>query len=214
VLGATKRAEQFQGGNLQDWYAPSLTGDLRTGLGSWSADQIVEFLKTGRNDRTAAYGPMAEVITYSTSKLSEADLKAVAAYLKDMPQTEPQKPPKRPEQTVARAGEAIYIDNCATCHRSNGEGVPAEFPSLKGSAVAQSSDPTTAIRLILDGARAVPTDQRPTPFAMPSYRWKLTDDEIAAVVSYIRSAWGNAAAPVSGSDVGKLRGKLLQAGGG
>jgi mono/diheme cytochrome c family protein len=208
LFGAAEKDQRFQGAGLQDWYAPSLTSDLRGGLGAWSPDEIVQFLKTGRNARTAAYGPMAEVITNSTSKLSEADLKAISAYLKDMPAPKSQEPAKKPDLQVARAGEAIYVDNCSACHGISGEGVPVLFPSLKGDANVQSSDPTTVIRLILDGGHAVATDARPTPVSMPAFSWKLTDDQIAAVASYIRSAWGNAAPPVSASDVSSLRQKL------
>jgi mono/diheme cytochrome c family protein len=207
LFGAAKGGERFQGASLQDWYAPSLAGDLRSGLGGWSADELVTFLKTGRNDRTVAYGPMSEVITNSTSKLSDADLKSIAAYLKDMPAATSDKAPAKPDQKVADAGQAIYVDQCSACHGMNGEGVPATFPELKGSAVAQSQDPKTVLRLILNGGRAAVTDARPTPFSMPAFGWKLTDGEIAAVASYIRSAWGNAAAAVDAGGVRDLRQK-------
>ena len=205
IFGATDDAKHLKGGTLQDWYAPNLAGDLRSGLGSWNADEIEQFLKTGRNAKSAAYGPMAEVITNSTSKLIDLDLKAIATYLKAMPAPSSRKTPTKPDQQVATAGQAIYLDNCAACHRSNGEGSPGTFPSLKGDANAQNRDPTTVIRVILDGARAVPTDARPTPLSMPSFKWKFADEEVAAVATYIRSAWGNAAPPVSGSDVQSTR---------
>jgi mono/diheme cytochrome c family protein len=205
ILGAAKTSDRLQGGTLQDWYAPSLAGGLEAGLGSWSEADIVEFLKTGRNNRTAAYGPMSEVITYSTSKLNNGDLKAVATYLKDMPAPAPAKKPAKPNPEFAQAGQAIYIDNCSACHKSNGEGVPGTFPPIKGDTTAQGSDPTTVIRLILDGAHAVATDARPTPLSMPSFKWKLSNQEVAAVASYIRSVWGNAASAVSAADVQSIR---------
>jgi mono/diheme cytochrome c family protein len=208
VFGAAEKSNRLQGGTLQNWYAPSLSGDLRSGLGSWSVAEIVEFLKTGRNARTAAYGPMAEVITFTTSKLSDADLTAIATYLKDMPAGKPPAPPEKPDQKVTQAGEAIFVDDCSACHRMNGEGVAGMFPALKGDAVVQSAKATTAIRLILNGGRAVVTDARPTALSMPSFGWKLSDDQVAAVASYIRSAWGNAASPVSASDVSELRGQV------
>jgi mono/diheme cytochrome c family protein len=84
IFGAAKHDDYLQGGTLQNWYAADLTSDLRLGLGNWSADDIVQFLKTGRNSKTAAYGPMSEVVTNSTSKLNDADLNAIATYLKDI----------------------------------------------------------------------------------------------------------------------------------
>lgn len=203
-LGAAKTSERLQGGTLQDWYAPDLANDLRSGLGNWSDADIVEFLKTGRNNKSAAYGPMAEVITYSTSKLNDRDLKAVATYLKAMP-APTAKPANKPDPKVAQAGEAIYVDNCSACHKSNGAGAPGTFPPLKGDATVQDRDPTTIIRVILDGAHAVATDARPTPLSMPSFKWKLSNEEVAAVASYARNAWGNAAAPVSANEVQSMR---------
>jgi mono/diheme cytochrome c family protein len=205
-LGAAKTSERLEGGTLQDWYAPSLAGDLRSGLGNWNEADIVAFLKTGRNARTAAYGPMAEVITYSTSKLNDEDLKAVATYLKAMPAPAASATkPAKPGLKLAQAGEAIYIDNCSACHKSNGAGVPGTFPPLKDDATVQDRDPTTIIRVILDGAHAVATDARPTPLAMPSFKWKLSNEEVAAVASYARNAWGNAAPPVSADEVQSMR---------
>jgi mono/diheme cytochrome c family protein len=208
LFGAAKKGDRFEGASLQDWYAPSLAGDLRNGLGNWSAGEIAEFLKTGRNDRTVAYGPMSEVVTDSTSKLSDGDLKAIAAYLKDMPAAESTSQPAKPDPKVADAGKAIYVDQCSACHGMNGEGVPATFPMLKGDPVVQSPDPANVIRLILNGGRAAVTDERPTPFSMPPFGWKLTDAEIAAAATYVRNAWGNAASPVGADDVRSLRGKL------
>ncbi len=142
---------------------------------------------------------------YSTSKLNDEDLKAIATYLKDMPVPPAPKKADKPSQEVARAGQAIYVDNCSACHKSNGEGVPGTFPPLKGDAAAQGSDPTTVIRIILNGAHAVDTDARPTPLAMPSFKWKMSDEEVAAVASYVRNAWGNAAPAVTADEVQSMR---------
>jgi mono/diheme cytochrome c family protein len=207
LAGAADKDVRFEGSQVQDWYAPALAGDLRTGLGPWSRDEIVAFLKTGRNARTLAYGPMAEVVADSTSKLSDTDLAAIAAYLKDQPPTAPATAPEKPDPKVLTAGEAIYVDNCSACHRSSGEGVAGMFPSLKGNANLQAPDPSNGIRLVLEGGRAPATDRTPTQFSMPAFGWKLTDQEIASVLSYVRNAWGNAAAPVSAGTVHDLREK-------
>ena len=205
VFGAAKKNSRLQGGTLQDWYAPNLAGDLRSGLGAWSLDDITTFLKTGRNKRSAAYGPMSEVITHSTSKLTDDDLKAMATYLKDIPATQAGTQPSKTDAKLLEAGKAIYVDNCSACHRSNGEGLPGMFPPLKGDATVQDGEPTTIIRLILNGVHAVATDSKPTPLSMPAFDWKLSDEQIAAVASYIRNSWGNSASAVSSSDVNSLR---------
>jgi mono/diheme cytochrome c family protein len=109
------------------------------------------------------------------------------------------------------SGKQIYDDSCAACHRASGEGVAHMFPGLKGNSNVQSRDPTTVIRVILEGARMVATDARPTPSSMPAYDWKLNDKEIAAVATYVRNAWGNAAPEVNADDVGSLRKELKTA---
>jgi mono/diheme cytochrome c family protein len=204
-LGASEHSRHLQGGVLSDWYAPSLVGDKRTGLGDWSEKQIVDFLKTGQIQNGVAYGPMREVVHFSTSAMSDDDLKAIAVYLKSLPATNANENPDRPAAGVAEAGQAIYVDSCSACHGTNGQGVTDLFPPLRGNAIVQGNDPTTVIRLILNGEKAVATDQRPTGVAMPAFGWKLSDQEVAALASYIRSAWGNQASPVGSAKVEGIR---------
>jgi mono/diheme cytochrome c family protein len=134
AMGGDETTHSLQGGALQGWYAPNLTGDLRSGLGSWSVEEVVAYLKTGRNDVSAATGPMSDVIIHSTSQMTDADLRAIAVYLKDQPAPGGESPkPVSGEDRMMRAGEAIYLDNCAACHTSAGTGVPRLFPALKSS---------------------------------------------------------------------------------
>ncbi len=209
-MGADKDSQHLQGGDIQDWFAPALTGDLRTGLGGWSVDQVVEYLQTGRNAISAASGPMADVVKNSTSQLPVAELHAMATYLKDQqaPTTAPT--PVAATDPVMQAGAAIYADNCAACHTSGGGGIARMFPALKGSAVVQSDSPTTLLRVVLIGAQAADTAAAPTGPAMPPFAWKLSDAQVAAVTTYIRNAWGNAASPVTEAAARDLRGRLVQ----
>lgn len=204
VFGADKSGEDLRGAQIQDWTAPSLAANERDGLGRWSNEDIVEYLKTGRNKLSGATGLMAEVVVNSTAKMSNEELKAIATYLKDTPPA-PDTKPGAPSQEVVDAGKGIYNDSCAACHDASGAGVPHMFPPLKGNAVAQQADPSTVVRVILEGAMTAATKERPTPSAMPAFAWKLSNDEIAAVATYVRNAWGNQASPVSASDVSKMR---------
>ncbi|HEY4134987.1 MAG TPA: c-type cytochrome [Alphaproteobacteria bacterium] len=209
ALGGDETA--MEGGNLQNWFAPNLTGDKRVGLGGWSADDLVDYLKTGHTAHTAASGPMAEVIEFQTSKMPDADLKAMAAYLKDIPPSPDKKPtPLAADDAAMKAGAAIYADNCSACHVGSGEGLPKLFPALKGSAIVQSDDPTTLLRVILEGGRSVATDGAPTAPAMPAFDWKLSDAQTAAVATYVRNAWGNAAGAVDARSAASMRGALRQ----
>jgi len=207
-LGADKSRASLQGGEIQHWLAPNHTSDRRTGLGKWSEDEIIEYLQTGRNARSLAGGPMAEVVEYSTSRLNETDLRAMAAYLKRLPAAGLDAATAHPDAHVMRAGEAIFVDACAGCHQISGEAVPRAFAPLKGSAIVQSQNPLDVVRLILLGTRAASTDARPTPFTMPAFGWKLDDNQVAAVATYIRNTWGNVAPPIKPAQVGALRGKL------
>jgi mono/diheme cytochrome c family protein len=149
---------------------------------------------------------MNDVVENSTSKMADADLKAMAVYLKQrgasgtpapapLPATDPQ----------MRAGEAIFVDTCAACHTRSGAGIDHIFPRLAGNAVVKQDDPTTLLRVILTGSRGAATDAAPTAPAMPSLGYRLADSQLAAVVTYIRNSWGNAASAVSADTVKSLR---------
>ena len=110
-----------------------------------------------------------------------------------------------------RAGAAIYKDSCAACHKDTGAGEAHLFPRLAGSALVQSDDPTTLVRVVLQGTRAASTESMPTAPAMPAFAWRVDDAQIAAVLTYIRNSWGNAAAPVAVSTIANQRGRLAAA---
>lgn len=207
LLGADKSGQAFRGGDLDNWVAPDLTENARTGLGGWSQDDITEFLRTGRNGRAGAGGSMAEVVSYSTSLMSDADRQAIATYLKSRPAS-PDAAAAPVDQGAMQRGAAIYSDACAACHLEDGVGQPRLFPPLGHDAMLQQADPTGVEHVILAGSRVGPTQARPSPLTMPSFAWKLTDAEIADVATFIRNSWGNQAAPVSASKVRDLRKRL------
>jgi mono/diheme cytochrome c family protein len=206
ALGGDLQSRRYQGGVLDNWFASNLTGNPRFGLGGWSTDEVAEFLKTGRNARSAATGAMAEVVAFSTSQMTDADVHAVAVYLKSLP-TMNERPTPALDPATMKAGEAIFTDQCSACHRMNGQAAPGYFPPLPGNANAQQADPTNLARIILNGARSQPTAARPTPLSMPAYGWKLNDAEVAAVATYVRNSWGNHAATVTAAQVGAIRKK-------
>jgi mono/diheme cytochrome c family protein len=210
-LGGDKTDESLNGYALQGWFAPNITNDARRGLGGWSVDEIATYLKTGHNSTSAATGLMSEMVSDSTSHMTDADLKAVATYLKDQAsQNENQSASDKPDQTVMKVGTAIYADECAGCHTMNGKGASGLFPSLDGSPVVQQTDPTTLLHVVLRGARSAATDEAPTSAAMPQFDWILNDAQVAAVLTYIRNAWGNAAGPVNADEVAKARHALVE----
>lgn len=206
-LGGDETSRMLRGYALQGWFAADITDYARRGLGAWSNDDIATYLKTGRTPTSIATGLMAETISQSTSHMSDADLKAIATYLKDQPgQNADDNPAPVPsDQPVMKIGAKIYADECSGCHAANGKGIPSLFPALHGSAVVQQTDPTSLMHVVLRGSRGIATDAAPTGAAMPEFGWLLKDDEVAAVLSYIRNSWGNAAPAVSVGEVGKAR---------
>jgi mono/diheme cytochrome c family protein len=212
VLGAPEKDERLTGGYGEHWYAMSLTRDLRDGLGTWSAPEIVEYLKTGSTAKAAAAGPMAEVVLNSTQHLSDGDLNAIATYLKDIPGDKATASAKSNsiDKGVMTRGEALYTDNCTGCHMAGGEGIAQVFPPLKASAAVQAKEPATVVKAMIDGATVVATKDKPTALAMPAFGWKLSDAELADLATYIRNAWGNHADAVSASQVAKVRKETQQ----
>jgi mono/diheme cytochrome c family protein len=213
TLGAV-REDQTAGGLIRmlNWYAPSLTSSRETGLGDWEVAQIVMLLKTGIADRGAVFGPMAEVVHDSLQHLTEADLAAMAVYLKS--QREEDKPPEAGErlltgeqrkQSMLR-GAHVYKDRCAPCHQPGGEGVPRVYPPLANNEAIVMRNPVNAIRMVLNGGFPPSTAGNPRPYGMPPFAQLLSDEEIASVVTYVRGSWGNAAAPVSNVEVAGARG--------
>ena len=208
ILGGPQKGRDFQGGAFGTWFAPDLTPNGRTGLGGWTRDETVAFLKTGRNAHASASGEMGLVVQDSTSQLADEDLQAIAAWLADRAAS-PAVQMTPPDSAEMKAGEAIFVDECASCHLAQGQGQTLAFPPLAHSANAQQVDPTTSLHLILAGAQASPTRAAPTPFTMPAFAWKLDDRQVAAVATYIRNNWGNAAPAVSADQVARLRNKLV-----
>jgi mono/diheme cytochrome c family protein len=210
LLGADKTDSPLIGATLQGWFAPNITTDAHKGIGGWTKADMVEYLQTGANSWTLASGPMAEAVAHSTSKMAGEDIAAVASYLKDSGTAMSSSKPVAvaADGREMRAGAAIYKDSCAACHKDSGAGESRLFPRLAGSATVQSDDPTTLIRVVLQGARSVSTPSMPTAPAMPAFDWRLDNSEVAAVLTYIRNNWGNAAAPISAGTIASQRTSL------
>jgi mono/diheme cytochrome c family protein len=208
ALGGDESSRALQGGEVQGWFAPNITGDVRLGLGGWSVGDIVAYLHDGHNAKSAAIGGMAEVVGDSTSHLRDADLQAIAVYLNDQHSGNADAQPSQPvaqDDPVMRAGEAVYLDNCAACHTGDGRGIPKLFPPLSGNSSVQQTSALDLIKVVLSGTDSAATDGAPTALAMPSFAWKLSDAQVAAALSYIRNSWGNRASIVTSGDVAALR---------
>ena len=203
----------LSGALLDAWYAPDLRGDVRTGLGAWSKDDLADFLKYGHNRSETAFGSMIDVVNNSTPYLSDGDINAIAVYLKSLPATFTEQTVTYDDATTAalRSGHAsqpgatIYNGSCATCHGFDAKGFGAYMPALAGNPVVLDHDPSSLINLVLNGSTPLVVKGSPDPYRMPQFRQQYSDQEIADVVTFIRTGWGNQAPVVTAAEVATLR---------
>ncbi|WP_345798384.1 cytochrome c [Castellaniella sp. MT123] len=207
--------DTFLSGALIDgWRAKSLRGEAQ-GLHSWSQAEIIEFLASGRTNRVAAFGAMADVVSHSTRHMTAEDLGSMAAYLKQLPPA-PGKlaafAPKRDTLTESLLdgtervrGALLYREHCMSCHRPDGQGVPRIFPALDGNSAIFAHNPQSTIQVTLEGGR-MPLDPRADKmaFAMPGFS-HLSDQDISEVLSFVRSGWTNQAPAVTPEQVREIR---------
>jgi mono/diheme cytochrome c family protein len=212
ALGGSSESEAFQGGliPMQNWYAPSLTSNKEAGLGDWSIQDISDLLRTGVSQRGAVYGPMAEVVYNSLQYLNDEDTRAMAVYLKSLGQGSPvdaaaSNVPSAEGSLLTSLGKTVYDTKCASCHEAQGNGAPPAYPPLAGNQSIQMASAVNPIRMVLNGGFPPGTAGNPRPYGMPPFAQSLSDNEVAAVVTYIRTAWGNRGAPVTASEANALR---------
>ena len=189
------------------WYAPSLTAGREAGLGGWDREHIVALLGTGVSPRGSATGPMAEVVARSLQYLTNEDLGAMADYLKSLPASDgaPVAAGPAASEQVFKMGERIYAAHCADCHGNDGKGRQPAYPPLAGNRAVTLTPAVNAIRMVLNGGFPPGTKGNPRPYGMPPYSHELDDAQVAAVLSYVRTSWGNAAPPVASSEVNRYR---------
>ncbi|MEJ5991054.1 cytochrome c [Ramlibacter sp. PS3R-8] len=210
ALGGSRDQQAFSGGMIpnQNWYAPSLTSNREAGLGEWDIKDITDLLQAGASKRATVYGPMAEVTFHSLQYINDEDARAMAVYLKSLPpKNEPLPTPQA--QMVApgtmESGRRIYAKQCAMCHGDEGKGYPPAFPPLANNQSIEMASPVNAVRMILNGGYAPATHRNPRPYGMPPFAHLLNDEEIAAVATYVRVAWGNGGTPVTPAQANALR---------
>jgi len=184
----------LSGAQIEGWYAPDIgSNDPQSSTAKWNVDQLATFLRTGVGaGNVTVFGPMAEVVHQSLSKLPASDVQAMAVYLKDLPDgSKPLKPVSAsvPAEQLA-AGKGVYEMQCSSCHQSDGKGVAGSVPALAGNAAVVAREPFNVILSMLDGFKP-----RGTWGVMPSFATVLSDDDIANVSNYVRTAWGNNGQP-------------------
>lgn len=217
ALGGTIAEGDLAGGMIPmlNWHAASLTSDAETGLGTWGVKDIAELLKTGVSGHGAVFGPMAEVVSGSLQYLTGNDIEAMAVYLKTVPKTDTGTrqqagPMSTAAENIVRQGAKLYEQNCVECHKADGKGAPPAYPPLAGNVSLSADSALNPIRIVLNGGYPPSTAGNPRPYGMPPFGFALNDAEVAAVVSYIRTSWGNKGTVVFPAEVGRFRGTAVE----
>jgi mono/diheme cytochrome c family protein len=203
----------LSGAVIENWYAPSLrSGGIGT-LEAWSEADLEQFLTQGVNRHGAVFGSMSDVIIHSSQYLTAEDARAAAKYLKSIKNASSATAFAYDGTTdrslsagdATRRGAMTYLDNCAACHRPDGRGYEGVFPALAGNPAVEASNPTSVVSIVLGGSSTPKTPDTPAQFAMPALGWRLSDQEVADVVTFVRSSWGNRADGVDEGHVHDLR---------
>lgn len=207
--GATDGPLDLRGGVLagQGWVAPALDVPSEAGVAGWSPEQVVRLLGTGHSANAGTSGPMAMVVARSLQHLRPDDLAAMAAFLQALPaRTQPRPTPVLASPAQREQGARLYERHCADCHGREGEGAAPAVPALAGNRAVALARPDNVIRSVLGGGFGPATAGHPRPHGMPPFATMLSDEEVAALVSHLRSSWGHQASAVDSADVNRLRG--------
>jgi mono/diheme cytochrome c family protein len=210
ALGGTRDVMDLSGGiiPMQNWYAPSLASASEAGVADWPLEDIQRLLATGVSPRGTVLGPMAEVVLHSTQYLDPGDIRAMAVYLKSLPPTPADTDPRevpRASGTMLERGGKLYEQHCASCHGDNGKGVNGAYPALAGNRAVTMPVTANLVQVVLNGGFPPATRGHPRPFGMPPFAMTMSDADVAAVLTYVRSSWNNRAAPVTELAVAQQR---------
>ena len=206
---AGSRGKHYLAGEtVEQWQALSLRN-------LWTVEDTVQLLKTGQNRFATVSGNMADVIHHSTQHFTDADLTAIASYLKSLPPGKDDlpmpavavEPVKAPDTLFTSRGGLGYTQFCADCHRPDGGGVKGMFPPLNGNPGITAANPATLLHITLTGWKTPQTAAHPRVYTMPGFA-RLADSEVAEILSFVRSSWGNDAPAINPAQVAKMRKQL------
>jgi mono/diheme cytochrome c family protein len=222
---AEAEGKSLAGGSVGSWFAPNITSDKTSGVGNWSDDELVQYLKTGHvAGKAQAAGPMAEAVENSLQHLPAEDLRALVTYLKDVPAVASGDMQPRtefgnqstvvesslrglPGQAEDQNGFHIFSGSCAACHQAEGQGND-HYPSLFHNTATAGDRVDNLVAAIIHGVhREVGEDVAFMPAfgEGASYVDRLTDRDIADVSNYVLANYGNPAQKVSETDVARIR---------
>ncbi|WP_321363776.1 c-type cytochrome [uncultured Celeribacter sp.] len=227
----TDPSRYLRGGAVGPWYAPDITNSSQ-GIGGWSDDDLEAYLKTGIAPQDRAAGPMAEAIEHSFQHLTHTDITSIVNYLRSVPTSAQSEAADAENKTGAKPvpaafeldlvngrrdqteiagitdGALLYDAVCASCHQTDGGGTPdGYYPPLVGIGTVTSPNPTNLVATILYG---VDRETQGREILMPGFGThspvqRLSDQQVAAISTYVVARFGLGQTRVTDAQVGQVR---------
>jgi len=218
ALQALDNKRKFAGGMAEGWRAYNLTSDKDSGIGTWSAEDLEQYLKTGHSaDRGSAFGPMAQAVHLSFQKLTPSDVTAIVSYVRsipavstpDLPAPKLEAAPAHPsDHDVAESnpeGHRMFASMCAGCHSWTGTGSYVPYTTLTGTRAVNDPTATNVALAVLRGASTLPASGSGDIAVMPAFAGAWSDEQIAAVSNYVIARFGAKPSSITAEEVGRLR---------
>jgi len=220
ILYALKHGRELAGEILQGWKAYNITSDKIYGIGSWTDQQLSDYLGNGHaTGRGTASGPMGEVVENSLQYLTQEDIAALVTYLRDVKpqQGEPgnelnDRPPRALASTAdtpgagemaqADLGLQLFEGACAGCHLWNGQGRQNEAAALLGTQAVSDSEAYNLTQVILQGSQLQTAHGEGF---MPSFGRAYSDAEVAALGNFVLAHFGGKQGKLTAEDIAKRR---------
>jgi mono/diheme cytochrome c family protein len=216
LLQSLDNRKKYAGGVAEGWRAYNLSSDQKSGIGSWSAADFEQYLKTGHSlDRGSAFGPMAQAVHLSFQKLTPSDVSAIVEYVRSVP---PVSTPDLPAPQLKLAstnplsgaaaesnvkGEALFAAMCSGCHSWTGGNSSVPYTTLIGTRAVNDPTATNVALAVLRGASTLPPSG--DIVEMPAFGLAWSDDDVAAVSNYVIARFGAKPSTITAAQVRKLR---------
>jgi mono/diheme cytochrome c family protein len=206
---------KFAGGMAEGWRAYNLSSDKDSGIGAWTEEEMVQYLKTGHaKNRGSAFGPMALAVHLSFQKLTDSDVSAIVEYVRSVPPvTTPDLPAPKyepaselPSSQMTDSnprGGAIFASTCSGCHGWTGINDYVPYTTLTGNRSVNDPTATNVALAVIRGASPLPAAGAIA--TMPAFGHVYSDDDIAAVSNYVIARFGAVPSRITGAEVRKLR---------
>lgn len=222
VFMAEDVSRALAGADIGPWHAPNITADANSGIGGWSDEDIINYLRYGHSSKGQASGPMAEAVDNSLQHLTEPDLKAIAVYIKTVPAVHDAADTKPvyawgaatdhldtvrgvpwPSDPNLMTGAQLYNAHCATCHQAQAQGsFDGGLPALYHNTATGRTQTNNLVLTILDG---IQWHASGAEVRMPGFKTVMSDQQVATLGNYLMQTYGNPAGKVTVEQVAALR---------